>query len=215
MMRSILKRVRVALAGLTGKAMARPMNLLVTPRSLEPDPDGCIVIIGRDVTEVLAGCGGLLAKNISAGRGCMAIVRSPLTEMDLNALVELGMRPDTVFQFEKINSSRIPAGAVLFYPFPPVSEEKRIIDDVERKMHPESYFYESRLLVLPEYRVRIDDGLGAKLRALSSLGLDTEPGSSHAAAVYGSAATGQGVGWYESFISFERGIEALSSREGS
>jgi len=214
MLTGIIQKVRVTLAGLTGEVMPRPINLLVVPGRLEQGPDASLVVFGRDVGEVLAGCGGLLAMNLSAGGRCTAFIGSELTREDLNALRELGMSPDTVHAQNGKEQTLILPGSSLFFPFPPVRKEMKTIDGLGRELDSKRYFYESRLLLLPEFKVRIDDGLGAKLRSLKALQLESEPRSSHAAAAYGSAATGQGRGWFESFISVELGVEALRETEG-
>jgi hypothetical protein len=92
---------------------------------------------------------------------------------------------------------------------------------MEERPRVKSYFYESEFLTLPEYRLCINDSFGTKIKALSRLGSGMGIKLSHAAAVYGSTTTGEGSGWYESFISYElckssiSAMQMIGERDGS
>ena len=198
---NILNKTLNALGKGTGWFIPRPRNLLVVPRRVELAPTEDLVAYGLEVGDILFGCGGTIALHRSRGGNCLLLLGSPLTNRDRRAIGELGLGTDSTYQWSHSEPPSLPAGASVFYPFPPGRVGLEIMEQMEQIPRSRGYFYESKFLILPDTEICVDDACKAKLRAMTVLKPQRDPLLSHALAIYRSAATGRGAGWYESFIS--------------
>ncbi|GEM_PF-3949767 len=208
MAKAFIKRAIAGIGRITGNILPRPLNLVVIPTPLKPGHGTILIVYGRDVREVISGCGGLLAGHAAVDGECLAVVEKPYTDREKTAIRKLGTVIVTprLSCWEQDGSPAVPHEAILFYPFPLTADEKPKIDELEKKLHLGSFYYQSRMLVLPEYQLCVDQAVRSKFLALHALGCGGELQLSQSAMAYGSAMAGGGRGWYESFISCDEGI---------
>lgn len=199
---SLLDRALNILGRMTKAFIPRPRNLLIIPHQMELSALECVAVYGVDAYEIISGCGGLLAQHHARGGKSILFLRSPAIERDLEALAELGLDKESIHEWSDESRQKVPEDVVFFYPFPPGRSEVEMMKAMDNKHRLRSYFYESRFLMLPDNELRIDEVYDAKLRAMAVLKPEKDPQFSHVLAIYRSAATGKGAGWYESYLSF-------------
>lgn len=200
MLRRLSTECILALGRLTGRFAPRPRNLIVVPESLGFSKDAMLAAVGRDLGEVVSGCGGALCQHREKGGEAKIMVPSPPGDLEVRAAAELGLARDDIIHGVPHALASIPADALLFFPFslgPHEGHADRIVPRAS------GFFYESDIPFLPECEVPIDEFLARKLKALTLLGKRRECRLAHALSAYRSSATRGGKGWCESFLSFE------------
>jgi hypothetical protein len=190
-----------ALGWLAGRSVPRPKNLIVVPRAVDFEAVHSIRAMGRDIAEVIAGCGGLLLLHKAKGGVSSIIVSTPPLEPEEKSVLAAGMSDVSVFTKPAgLPRGPVAPGSLLMVPFPPGDLGIRCLMHVpgERIL-----FYESGFLFLPDFEVDISEQVENKLSLLGALRKSREQELARTLSEFRTGPTKRGKGWCESFLSLE------------
>ncbi len=204
----LMRRAARRLGRIGGVHMPRPRNLILVPTPLVPDHRSRVTAAGRDIEEIVAGCGGTLAVHAKRGGEVLIVCRAPLATEDREALTVLGIPTDRVLSGQVEADGAVRSSSLVLLPFPPEGDElalvKKVSDAPERLA-----FFDGRLVSLIDREFRIDEVREEKERALACTGSDAAGRRAMALSAYRSVATGRGRGFTEGFLSGGAGLRAL------
>jgi hypothetical protein len=215
MKKRIVAKSKRALGRIAGWVTPRPKNLIVVPRDLafRESPGGVrvdspVIAAGRDLAQVIAGCGGLLFLH-RAGGGTPEIFVSASPRDDEREMARAaGMFCGSVTELRDRLRECPAERALCLLPFPPGESWSFVVGSLAAA---NILFYESGFLLLPDATADISAQAGKKLDFLSGLGAHRSGDLAQELSAYRSGSTREGKGWSECFLS----LEAMKSVAGA